>query len=177
MGIRKLHHAAYRCNDAKETTEFYTKVLGLKFSHVVRADYVPSTKEFYPYLHIFFEMDDGSCIAFFEVPSQPQMGFDPNTPQWVQHFAMEVEDEATQNQFRQRLEEHGVDYIGPIDHEFVRSIYFFDPNDHRLEITYRCHEEGDLERYAAEAHEQLDEWVQDRASGFTTKKGVLAETA
>jgi len=142
----------------------------------VRADYVPSTKEYYPYLHIFFEMDDGSCIAFFEVPSQPQMGFDPNTPQWVQHFAMEVDDEKTQEEFRQRLEKHSVEYIGPIDHEFVRSIYFFDPNGHRLEITYRCHQEGDLERYAAQASQDLEAWEQDRLTGFTSKTNVTAET-
>jgi len=85
MVVRKLHHVAYRCKDAQETVEFYTRVLGLKYSHAVRNDNVPSTGEFYPHLHVFFEMDDGSSVAFFEIPTEAPMGFDPNTPQWVQH--------------------------------------------------------------------------------------------
>ncbi len=162
MVVRKLHHAAYRCNNAQETMAFYTKVLGLKYSHAVRAEFVPSTKEYYPYLHIFFEMDDGSNIAFFEVPSQPTMGFDPNTPQWVQHFAMEIDGPEAQQAFMQRLEEHGVDYIGPIDHHFVQSIYFFDPNGHRLELTYRSYDPAEEPKFAQEAAELLEQWERDR---------------
>ena len=30
--FQKLHHVAYRCRDAQETVEFYTKVLGLKYA-------------------------------------------------------------------------------------------------------------------------------------------------
>ena len=30
MSIEKIHHVAYRCRDAKETVEFYGKVLGME---------------------------------------------------------------------------------------------------------------------------------------------------
>ena len=30
--FQKLHHVAYRCRDAQETVDFYTKVLGLKYA-------------------------------------------------------------------------------------------------------------------------------------------------
>ena len=68
MAVTKLHHAAYRCNDAQETADFYTKYLGLEYYAAVSEEEVPSTGEKCPYMHIFFAMKDGSCVAFFEVP-------------------------------------------------------------------------------------------------------------
>jgi glyoxylase I family protein len=162
MVVQKLHHAAYRCIDAQATVDFYTRVLGLKYSHAVRNDHVPSTGEFYPHLHIFFEMDDGSSIAFFETPSEAPMAFDPNTPQWVQHLALEIDSKATQEGFIKRFEQMGIDYIGPTDHGFVQSIYFFDPNGHRLELTYRTDKPGELAAAERDAPGLLERWVEDR---------------
>src|SRR5215510_7928184 len=72
--LQKLHHVAYRCADAGETVEFYSKVLGLPFAHALSNDFVPSVKEYSPHLHIFFELGDGSYIAFFELPKSPAQG-------------------------------------------------------------------------------------------------------
>ena len=76
MDIKSLHHVAYRCKDAKQTAEFYSKVLGLEYAMALAEDRVPSTGEQSPYMHIFFRMDDGSYVAFFEVPESPPMGRD-----------------------------------------------------------------------------------------------------
>ena len=94
MLCKSLHHAAFRCKDAKETVEFYTNVLGLKFIHAMGEDHVPSTGAYSPHIHIFFQMEDGSCIAFFELPNDKgaHSGRDPETPGWVQHFAFRVQD-------------------------------------------------------------------------------------
>src|SRR4029077_20793939 len=90
MEIKSLHHVAYRCKDAKKTADFYTKVLDLEYAMAVSEDRVPSTGEEHPYMHIFFRMDDGSYVAFFELPEMPEMGRDGNTPLWVQHLALRV---------------------------------------------------------------------------------------
>ena len=66
MAVQQLHHVAYRCNDAKETADFYTKLLGLEYYAAVSEDTIPSTGEKCLYMHIFFAMADGSCVAFFE---------------------------------------------------------------------------------------------------------------
>ena len=68
--LQKLHHVAYRCRDARETVDFYTNVLGLRFTHMITNDRVPSTQDWSPHCHIFFEMADGSYIAFFELPGR-----------------------------------------------------------------------------------------------------------
>src|SRR5712671_985814 len=64
--IRGLHHWAYRCRDAEETRHFYEDLLGLPLVHVVTADHV-STGKSTPFAHVFFELADGSCIAFFDL--------------------------------------------------------------------------------------------------------------
>lgn len=133
MEIKSLHHVAYRCKDAKKTADFYTKVLDLEYYMAISEDHVPSTGEDHPYMHIFFRMDDGSCVAFFELPESPEMGRDQNTPLWVQHLALRVKDMKTLMRYKKRIESHGVEVLGPVDHTICQSIYFFDPNGIRLE--------------------------------------------
>ncbi len=135
MTVQGLHHVAYRCKDAAETTNFYTRYLDLDFSIAIAENEVPSTGEFSPHIHIFFTMGDGSSVAFFELPESPDMKLDPNTPDWVQHLALRVDDMEILGRYKERLEADGHEVIGPIDHTLCQSIYFFDPNGHRLELT------------------------------------------
>jgi catechol 2,3-dioxygenase-like lactoylglutathione lyase family enzyme len=88
--IRKVHHVAYRCKDAKQTVEWYGKYLGMKFILAIAEDAVPSTGEADPYMHVFLDAGSGNILAFFELPTRPEMGRDPNTPAWTQHLALEV---------------------------------------------------------------------------------------
>ncbi|MBB5213514.1 VOC family protein [Parapusillimonas granuli] len=163
MLIKGLHHAAFRCKDARETVDFYTNVLGLKFIHAMGEDHVPSTGAYSPHVHIFFEMEDGSCIAFFELPrdkGEPS-GRDPETPAWVQHFAFRVKDEATLLQAKADLEAKGVPVIGPVNHDdFLLSIYFFDPSGHRLELGANISTPELDAQFRAEAMDVLRLWEQ-----------------
>lgn len=162
MLCRKLHHAAFRCRDARETVDFYTRVLGLRFSHAMGEDHVPSTGKYSPHVHIFFEMGDGSHIAFFECPQDDgePSGRDPKTPGWIQHFAFEVESVAVLHRAKAELEAKGLAVIGPTNHDdFIESIYFFDPSGHRLELTARtCVDPVRLQGFADEAPKVLALW-------------------
>jgi glyoxylase I family protein len=119
--FQKLHHLAYRCRDAQETVEFYTKVLGLKYA---AGEQSPEGAR--PYgeevdlIHIFFECGDGSYIAFFDLPSSLPMQADPNTPSWVNHIAFEAPSMETLLEGKRRLEAAGVDVLGPKDHSFCQ---------------------------------------------------------
>ena len=72
--LNKLNHFAWRCRDAEETRHFYEDILGLPLVHTIEADRVPSTGEYAPYFHLFFQMTDGSCIAFFDLSLAPCLG-------------------------------------------------------------------------------------------------------
>ena len=158
MEIKSLHHVAYRCKDAKKTADFYTKVLDLEYYMAISEDHVPSTGEQHPYMHIFFRMDDGSYVAFFEVPESPPMGRDQNTPAWVQHLALRVPDEKTLMAYKAKLEKMGIEVVGPTDHTICKSIYFFDPNGHRLELAVDTTTAKMKKDLAEVCVPMLDEW-------------------
>jgi catechol 2,3-dioxygenase-like lactoylglutathione lyase family enzyme len=145
-GIHGLHHYAFRCRDAEETRHFYEDILGLPLAAAVTHDHVPSTGEFSPYYHIFFEMGDGSYIAFFDLLDGRGCTPDPETPSWVNHLALEVESREALNSYKQRLEEAGIDVLGVVDHKWFNSIYFFDPNGIRLELVQRTASMEEMQR-------------------------------
>ena len=62
-----------------------------------------------------------------------------------------------------QLERAGVEVRGVVDHGFIHSIYFFDPNGLRLELTTRTEEAGFLAAAAREARAKLDEWQQQKS--------------
>ena len=170
--LEGLHHVAYRCLDAAETVDFYTNVIDLKFAHAISQDRVPSTQEFSPHLHIFFELGDGSYLAFFELAKAPLPQRDSNTPDWVQHLALEVKDEATLLEGKRRLTERGIDVVGPTDHGFCKSIYFFDPSGHRMEMTAKTEKIGDRDRFAQAAPIILAEWESRKKQGALSGQEV-----
>lgn len=135
IALAGIHHVAYRCRDAKETVDFYEKALGMKYTTAFAEDHVPSTGEYDPYMHVFLDAGGGNVLAFFELPNQKDMGRDANTPAWVQHIAFKVPGEDTLLAAKAHLEAMGVDVLGPTFHGVFKSIYFFDPNGHRVELA------------------------------------------
>jgi glyoxylase I family protein len=162
INLKQIHHVAYRCNDAKETVEFYKEYLNMDFLVAIAEDRVPSTKEPDPYMHVFLDAGMGNILAFFELPSKPKMGKDPNTPEWVQHIAFELEDREAILSAKAELEAKGLDVIGVTNHGIIHSIYFFDPNGHRLELTCRSGTDDQMERLKQIAPEMLEEWSQTK---------------
>jgi catechol 2,3-dioxygenase-like lactoylglutathione lyase family enzyme len=156
--IKQIHHVAYRCKDAKQTVEFYRDLLGMDYLLAFAENEVPSTKEPDPYMHVFLDAGNDNVMAFFELPNSPEMGKDPNTPEWVQHIAFTMDTMEELLEAKQRLEEYGLDVLGPIDHGLFDSIYFLDPNGHRLEFAVNKGTDADRARARAVADEMLEEW-------------------
>ena len=156
--VQRIHHVAYRCRDARETVEWYERHLQMRFVLAIAENQVPSTKEPDPYMHVFLDAGGGNVLAFFELPGRPPMGRDENTPAWVQHLALKVDSVETLLATKARLEAAGIDVVGPTDHTIFRSIYFFDPNGHRLELAADCATPEMLARLDAVKREMLDEW-------------------
>ena len=162
MKIDRIHHVAYRCKDAKETVEWYGKHLDMKFVLAIAEDLVPSTKAPDPYVHVFLDAGNGNVLAFFELPTAPAMGRDTNTPEWVQHIAFKVDSLAALEAAKARLEAGGVAVLGITDHAIFKSIYFFDPNGHRLELACDVGTPEMYDKLDAVKWEMLEEWSQTK---------------
>lgn len=154
-----VHHVAYRCRDAKQTVLWYQKHLNMDFVLAIAENQVPSTKEPDPYMHIFLDAGGGNILAFFELPTKPEMGRDHNTPIWTQHLAFKVDDMDTLLATKAQLIDSGIDVLGPVNHTLFHSIYFFDPNGHRIELacdvaTAKMQKALDMVKW-----QMLDEWA------------------
>lgn len=107
-------------------------------------------------LHSFFQLDDGSSLAFFEAPQMPfefkeQHDFDL-------HIALEVEPDVLEAMF-ERGKREGREVRGIADHKFIRSIYFRDPNGYVIELSAKVpgHESA-MDPKKSRAREMLDAW-------------------
>ncbi|MDP3759128.1 MAG: VOC family protein [Ramlibacter sp.] len=170
--VHQLHHVAYRAKDAEETRHFYEDILGLPLYHIIQSDYVPSTGEYCPYTHFFFRLQDGSFIAFFDLGDDEAAQPSPNNPLWVNHISFRVDSRQALLDMKARLEGHGIEVLGVTDHHIFHSIYFFDPNGVRLELTAQLADEFQMLQESKTAHTRLAEWTarkeqwrRDRAAG------------
>lgn len=162
--LKGVHHVAYRCKDAKQTVEFYRDVLGMDFQLAIAEDHVPSTGAYDPYMHIFLDAGNGNVLAFFELPNQPEMGRDENTPQWVQHIAFKVGSMEELLSAKERAESFGLEVLGPTHHGIFKSIYFFDPNGHRLELACDIGTPEQYKELKRVAPEMLEEWTKTKTA-------------
>ncbi|MEO8855443.1 MAG: VOC family protein [Burkholderiaceae bacterium] len=154
-----LNHVAYVTWNTAETVRYYTEVLGMKLRGHASGRKV-STGESGRFLHTFFEMEDGSHIAFFEIDGVDRESHTTPVPNWARHIALNVASEEILDQWIKRLTQHGVEFVGPIDHEGTwKSIYFFDPNGIRLELTYQARQLTDEDE--ALAAEAVRAWAED----------------
>ena len=160
--VQGLHHFAWRCRDAEQTRAFYEDLLGLPLVHLIKLDHVPSTGEFCPYVHIFFQLGDGSYIAFFDLGDDNAAAPSPNTPAWVNHIAFEVPNREVLEAAKAKLEAAGVQVVGVTDHHFIHSIYFFDPNGIRLELTIRLDPPKYMDEKKKLAHEEIKSWTAEK---------------
>ena len=173
--IQQLHHYAYRSKDAEETRHFYEDILGLPLFHIIQSDIVPSTGEYCPYMHFFFRLQDGSCIAFFDLGDDQAALPSPNTPLWVNHISFRVNTLPELEAMKIRLQAEGIEVLGITDHHIFKSIYFFDPNGVRLELTAQLASDEHMQRESASAHSALaawtarkQQWRAERAAAATT---------
>lgn len=113
-------------------------------------------------MHVFLDAGGGNVLAFFEILSLPPMDRDRNTPTWVQHLAFKVSSREELLMAKARLEADGVEVLGPTNHTLFQSIYFFDPNGHRVELAWDCGTPEMHRRSDEVKWQMLDEWDHTR---------------
>ena len=153
--IKGLHHNAYRCRDSEETRRFYEDFLGLPLAGSLEIGTTKTGRETRA-LHTFYQMDDGSFLAFFEVPDsafdfKQQHDFDL-------HIALEV-DAAELRPMMEKGKAAGIETRGVADHGFIDSIYFRDPNGYVIELTAkRPDHDAHMQPETNDARGILDRW-------------------
>lgn len=154
VDIKRLHHAAYRCANSEQTRAFYEDFLELPLVEAFEIKTTATGRDA-SVLHSFYQMADGSCVAFFEAPDQPfefktQHDFDL-------HIALEVE-YPTLERMLAKGEAAGVETRGPSDHGFIHSIYFRDPNGYVVELAAPVADAATQGFDPDKAHERLSRW-------------------
>ena len=118
--------------DLAEVHRFYTDVLLRPLVYAQTSDYVVGSDQPAPHIEVRYALDDGSTVNFVIFEGEPPDAARRLHP--LRHFAFEVQDLDTLHRWREHLLAHGVEVVGEIDHGVVMSIYFFDPNQIRLEL-------------------------------------------
>ena len=154
--IKKLHHSAYRCRDSEETRRFYEDFLGMPLASTLEITETKTGRATRA-LHTFYRLDDGSYLAFFEVPDEP-FDFKPEHD-YDLHIALEVA-EPILREMLTRGEAQGIETRGVANHGFIDSIYFRDPNGYVIELcAKRKTHDTDMDAARNGAREKLHRWV------------------
>jgi len=158
--LKKLHHNAYRCRDSEETRKFYEGFLGLPLACVLPIKETKSGRVT-DTLHTFYQLDDGSYLAFFEAPDMPFQFKEQHD--YDLHIAIEVAPE-TLPRMLEEGKTRGIETRGISDHDFIHSIYFRDPNGYVIELTARqLHHESSMVTARERAHAMLDDWQRTKS--------------
>ena len=154
--IRRLHHNAYRCRDSEETRKFYEGFLGLRLAGTLEIKETKSGRKTET-LHTFYELGDGSYLAFFEAPDMP---FEFKTQHdYDLHIALEVDTKILQAMLA-KGKAAGVETRGVSDHGFIHSIYFREPNGDVIELAAKTSAHDSAMNPATNgAREKLERWT------------------
>ena len=159
--IKGLHHNAYRCRDSEETRRFYEDFLGLPLAGTLWIKETQTGRKT-DTLHTFYQLDDGSYLAFFEAPDRP---FEfKHQHDYDLHIALEV-DRSALEPMMDKGRAAGIETRGISDHGFIHSIYFRDPNGYVIELTARMPGHGEaMNPEKNQARETLRRWGTAKAS-------------
>jgi catechol 2,3-dioxygenase-like lactoylglutathione lyase family enzyme len=129
---RGINHLALITHDMDATVRFYHGVLGARLIATIGT---PSFR------HYFFEIGQGNSIAFFEyadtknAPFAKPAGIPDERAIQFDHVSFNVADEEALLALRARLKAEHCEVTDVVDHGFIRSIYFTDPDGIALEAS------------------------------------------
>ena len=130
---RGINHLALVTADMDATVRFYHGVLGAELVATI------GTAGF---RHYFFSFGEQTTVAFFEYAGVEIDSFakaagvpDPRAIQF-DHLSFNLPDEEALLSLRDRLKEAGCEVTDVVDHGFIRSVYFTDPNGIALEASW-----------------------------------------
>ncbi len=135
MLLKGIDHLAFITNDMEKTIRFYRDLLGMELVAGIGHE---------GYRHYFFKFGDNQ-VAFFEYDIAKPMeqkfhGSPTDKPLGFDHVSFTVDSCEDLFHLKDKLEAAGFEVTGAVDHGTIWSIYFFDPNNIPLEVSWDCME-------------------------------------
>jgi glyoxylase I family protein len=163
LRITGNHHLAFVVeDDISKTHRFWTETMGLRFSWAITNTHIPSTGEYSPHMHTFYELSKQGNVAYFAI--QPDtMNAGPN---WKDHaarfIALQAGAEDQLPRWRARLENAGIAVAEDVDEDGRPALAFRDPAGHLFKITPPARTYTPTE--AARATDLVNTWIARKRS-------------
>ena len=124
-----ISHPAFSGSKRDETVAFYRDLLGMAIVLLQGNLDVPEED------HYFFHAGGDNFIAYFLPKEGVETRLPPARPGsgWMDHLAIDVLPNSI-DRWAERLRAAGVEFDGPIDRGYERSVYFKDPNGVTIEL-------------------------------------------
>jgi catechol 2,3-dioxygenase-like lactoylglutathione lyase family enzyme len=166
LRIAGNHHLALVVEDKiDETHRFWTETMGLRFSWAVTNLYIPSTGQYSPHMHTFYELSKQGNVAYFAIqPETMQPG-----PNWqdssARFIALQAASEDQLPQWKKRLEAAGVAAAEEVEEDGRPALFFRDPEGHRFKLTppARTYTPQDAEK----AQKLVERWIATHRTSAT----------
>jgi catechol 2,3-dioxygenase-like lactoylglutathione lyase family enzyme len=139
MRLHGLSHIGLSTLDLDATRTFYERVLGFRLVKIEQID----LEEGGCIRHTFFDCGDGELLGFMEprgikaVPAAYDTGINRGlgVPDWFYHLAFDAGSIEELHATRSELIAKGIKVTPMVDHDWISSIYFKDPNGLLLEYA------------------------------------------
>jgi len=161
-GFRGVHHLVLNTEDIRSTIDFYAGVLGMPLIHAMKvpAGVNRGNPPFERIRHYFFDMGNDSTLAFFELPKGAKQLADRDGVAAMQHVSFSLPP-SKMDALCERLDRAGVERNGPFEAApNTYSVYFFDPNGVRLEVSFQSNQ-GDDQRIVEAFHQTSEQMLSE----------------
>ena len=131
MSILGIHHIALVSSDAERTSDYLTRILGLRLLATPESGGSGG--------HYYFGSEEGTPGSIVSVEEQPGARPGHEGVGGTHHYALLVETRDALLQWKRWLVDNGIAVSGPLDRHYFESIYHRDPDGQVVEIATRGH--------------------------------------
>jgi catechol 2,3-dioxygenase-like lactoylglutathione lyase family enzyme len=175
LKILNVHHNGYRCRDAQQTRDFWEGILGLPLGAALDFEQQSGTDKDMDYMHLFFQMPDGNFVAFFDIPDEVEENMFERKNGLDYHIAFGCASREELDAWKVHIEAKTGRSAILLEHGFVTSLYFFDPNGIQCEIA--CKDDNYDEVIAAKSaivDETMAKWNERTKAKKAERLGAAA---
>jgi catechol 2,3-dioxygenase-like lactoylglutathione lyase family enzyme len=155
--VVQYFHYAFRVADMEKTRHFYEDVIGLPLIGCDVVDVDPTDNQPTHYIHTFFELADGSYLAFFQYNNDKYPYYE-RKHSWSDHCACTVRDETAFWEIVERLKAENIPYF-LVEHPNCLSAYITEPDGGYFEIARPASFCADTIEGDEDPHEVLAAWL------------------